>query len=84
MTGYRNFIKNYHTIIEDRLNPYIRKLQKKHHKQIELDFDLFESISLSSIDLFVKQPEQPFIYVVPTFPLITTEHLIDYITHMNH
>jgi hypothetical protein len=80
----RNFIKNYHTIIEDRLNPYIRKLQKKHHKQIELDFDLFESISLSSIDLFVKQPEQPFIYVVPTFPLITTEHLIDYITHMNH
>jgi hypothetical protein len=78
----RNFIRNYHAIIEDRLNPYVRNLQKKYDKQIELDFDCFESISLSSVDLFVKQSEQPFIYVVPTFPLITTEHLIDYMTRM--
>ena len=75
-------MKNYHAILEERLNPYVRELQKKYYNQIELDFELFESISLSSIDLFVKQSEQPFIYVVPMFPLITSEHLIDYVTRM--
>ena len=78
----RNFNKNYHAIIEEHLNPYVRELQTKYNKQIELDFELFETISLSSIDLFVKQSEQPFIYVVPMFPLITSEHLIDYVTRM--
>ncbi|MBN1466871.1 hypothetical protein JXA02_14045 [candidate division KSB1 bacterium] len=78
----RHFLNNYQTIIEETLNPYIRELQQKHYKEIELDFAAFEDISLTSIDLFVKQPEMPFKYVVPMFPLVTTEHLIDYVTKM--
>jgi hypothetical protein len=78
----RHFLNNYHEILEDKLNPYIRQLQEKYYKQIELDFDEFEKISLTSIDLFVKQPEMPFKYVVPMFPIITSENLIDYVTKM--
>jgi phage major head subunit gpT-like protein len=78
----RNFYKQSHAILEDRLNPYIRQLQEKYYKRIELDFDLFESVSLASIDLFVKQPEQPFMYVVPAFPVLTSLHMIDYIARM--
>lgn len=78
----RHFLNNYHEILEDDLNPYVRKLQEKYYKQIEMDFDAFEKISLTSIDLFVKQPEMPFKYVVPMFPIITSENLIDYIAKM--
>jgi hypothetical protein len=78
----RNFLNNYQAIIEQTLNPYIRELQQKYYKQIELDFDVFEDISLTTIDLFVKQPEMPFKYVVPMFPLVTTDHLIDYVTKL--
>ena len=78
----RPFLANYHDILDETLNPYIRGLQKEYHKKIELDFEAFEDISLTSIDLFVKQPEMPFKYVVPMFPILTSEHLIDYVTRM--
>ncbi len=78
----RNFSENYHDILDDTLDPYVRELQKKYYKQIELDFEAFEEVGLTSIDLFVKQPEMPFKYVVPFFPIITSEHLIDYVTKM--
>ncbi|MBN1560868.1 hypothetical protein JW998_11495 [candidate division KSB1 bacterium] len=78
----RHFLNNYQAIIDETLNPYIRELQQKYYKQIELDFEAFENISLTTIDLFVKQPEMPFKYVVPMFPLVTTEHMIDYVTRM--
>ncbi|MBN1480871.1 hypothetical protein EH223_00130 [candidate division KSB1 bacterium] len=78
----RPFLQNYHAILEETLNPYVRELQQKYYKQIKLDFQAFEDISLASIDLFVKQPEMPFKYVVPMFPIVTSEHLIDYVTRM--
>ncbi|MDZ7317285.1 MAG: hypothetical protein ONA69_00210 [candidate division KSB1 bacterium] len=78
----RNFNKNYHDILATRLNPYVRSLFQKHYKKIELDFDAFENIALTSIDMLVKQPEQPFKYPVPNFPILTSEHLIDYATRM--
>lgn len=79
----RNFAKNYHAIIAEKLNPYIDQLQKRYYKKIELDFDEFENIALSSIDLFVKQSDMPFQYVVPLFPVITNDHMIEYVTKMN-
>lgn len=78
----RNFANHYHDILKTRLNPYIDSLQQKYYKKIKLDFETFENISLTSIDLFVKQPAQPFKYVVPLFPVITTDNLIEYITRM--
>ena len=78
----RNFARHYMDIVEQSLNPYIDELQKKYYKEIELDFEAFEQIPLTRIDLFVKQDNVPFPYVVPLFPVITTDHLIEYLRKM--
>ena len=78
----RNFARHYMAILEERLNPWIDQLQKKYYKQVELDFETFEDIHLTSIDMFVKQPNQPFPYVVPLFPVTTTDNLIEYVKRM--
>ena len=70
-------------MLKEKLNPYIDSLQTKYYKQIELDFDSFEEISLTSIDLFVKQPSQPFQDIVPLFPVITSDNLIEYVRKMD-
>ena len=75
----RNFANHQMAVIEETLNPYIDELQKKYYKQIELDFDTFEDIQLTTIDLFVKQPEMPYKYVVPMFPVLTNDHLLEYV-----
>lgn len=79
----RSFPENYHKILKETLNPYIDELQQKYYKKIELDFDAFEDIVLTKIDLFVKYEEQPFNSVVPLFPIITDDNLIEYVTKMN-
>ncbi len=78
----RNFNRHAVDILHEKLNPYVRELQQKWYKKVELDFDTFESIGLTTIDMLVKQPDQPFKYVTPAFPVLTTEHLIDYVTKM--
>ncbi len=78
----RSFAQNYHKILKETLNPYINELQKKYYKKIKLDFDAFEDIVLTSIDLFVKYNQQPFKSVVPLFPVITDDHLIEYVDKM--
>jgi hypothetical protein len=75
----RNFAKNQMDVIEETLNPYVNELQQKYHKKVELDFDAFEDIQLTSIDLFVKQPEMPYKYVVPMFPTVTTDPFLEYV-----
>lgn len=78
----RSFAENYHEILKETLNPFINELQKKYYKKIKLDFDTFEKISLSSIDLYVKYNDLPYQDVVPLFPVITTDHLIEYLDKM--
>jgi hypothetical protein len=78
----RSFAKNYQHILGDHLNAYTNNLQQKYYKKIELDFEAFENVALTSIDLFVKQKDQPFPYVVPMFPVITTDNRIEYIKKM--
>jgi hypothetical protein len=78
----RSFAKNYLHILGEHLNAYTNNLQQKYYKKIELDFEAFENIALTSIDLFVKQKDQPFPHVVPMFPVITTDNRIEYIKKM--
>ncbi len=78
----RNFEKNYMSIIGEHLNAYVDSLQQKYYKKIHLNFDEFERIALSSIDLYVKQKSQPYQVVVPRFPVLTTDHYIQYIAKM--
>ncbi len=65
-------------VITDYLNPYIDSLQTKYSDQIEVDVDIFNDIRLTRIDMFVSQQNVPFPIMVPTFPLLTTDHMLDY------
>ena len=76
----RSFEKSYMSIIGKHLNAYVGSLQQKYYKKVQLDFAEFENIMLSSIDLYVKQKSQPYQVVVPRFPVLTTDHYIQYIT----
>ncbi len=70
-------------IIGSHLNKYVDSLQTKYDKKIKLDIDEFEKIQFATIDMLVKQKKQPFQYIVPSFPVLTTDHLIDYLAKLN-
>ena len=65
-------------VISDSLNPFIDRLQQKYNDIIEINLAAFEGIKLSRIDLAVVQKNLPFPVIVPAFPILTTDHLIDY------
>lgn len=73
-----NFTKDYLQIIEADLNPYVNGLQAKYGNQIEINTDAFEKIKLTNIDMIALQKNVPFPVVVPGFPVITTDHQLDY------
>jgi len=45
--------------------------------------NLFESIELSSVDMFVTQGNVPYPVIVPTFPSFTNDSYIDYGSTIN-
>lgn len=65
-------------VITDYLDPYIDSLQTKYSDQIEVDVETFNDIRLTRIDMFVTQENVPFPIMVPSFPLLTTDHMLDY------
>jgi hypothetical protein len=69
---------DYMKVISSYLNKYVDSLQTKYHNQIEIDTDKFEKIQLTRIDLFALQKNVPFPIIVPSFPLITTGHQLNY------
>ena len=40
--------------------------------------NLFESISLSNVDMFVTQSNVPYPVIVPSFPSFTNDSYLDY------
>jgi len=75
---------NYIRVIGKYLNTYVDSLQNQYSKKIEIDIEEFENIQFSSIDLLVKQKNQPFQYIVPSFPVLTTDHHLDYMTKLDN
>ncbi|MBT3589816.1 MAG: hypothetical protein HOK52_00170 [Candidatus Marinimicrobia bacterium] len=75
-------INNNHITNQDQwldfMNPIMDSLQKKYSDQIEINMNAFESIELTSTDMVVTQRGVPFVKVVPSFPIITTDSRIDY------
>lgn len=65
------------------MKPIIDNLQKKYSPQISIDMKLFESIKISSIDMFVTQGNVPYPVVVPSFPSYTIDSYIDYGSTIN-
>ena len=73
-----DFNKNYLKIINSDLNDYIESLFNKYSSNIYIDFDNFSKINLTSIDLYAYKQGLPYTAIVPTFPVLTTKHSIDY------
>ena len=66
---------------EDHLNvmdDYIGMLQKKYSDHIEINFRQFDKINLSHIDMVALKPSVPYTHPVPSFPILTQDHIIDY------
>lgn len=72
------------TAIENYLNPLVDNLQAKYAPEIAIDIGAFEKIQLTRIDLVAIQNNVPYPIVVPHFPLITTDHLLDYGHQLDH
>ncbi len=73
-----NFKSNYTSIIEKYLNPIVNDLQKKYSDQIYIDVDDFNKIKLTRTNMQVFQHNVPYKFLVPSFPLITTDYMLDY------
>lgn len=65
-------------ILENYLNPYFEELKSRYGERIEINTDEFEKIQLSNINMFVIQKNMAFPVVVPSFPQLTSKHLLDY------
>ncbi|MEJ2545045.1 MAG: hypothetical protein P8Y99_13345, partial [Calditrichaceae bacterium] len=70
--------KNDLNTVESILDPYMQKLFKNYSDQIEINMELFESLELADIDIFVVQDNVPFPVYVPNFPRLTTYNRLDY------
>ncbi|MFZ5519265.1 MAG: hypothetical protein ACOY90_21720 [Candidatus Zhuqueibacterota bacterium] len=77
-----SFQKNYLTILDHDVNPYIRELFQKYSNQIQINTALFERTELSRIDMVALQTNVPFPVVVPNFPIVTTHDKLDYGSQM--
>ena len=75
---FDTFDKEYMRTIEGVLDPEVDSLQKKYSDAIAVNFDLFEDIKLTRIDLFVVYENQPYPIATPSFPVITTDNMLDY------
>lgn len=65
-------------IVTEYMTPYVDSLQIRYSAHIEINMPEFEAIKLTAIDMVALQPDQPFQIVVPSFPLVTTDHRLDY------
>ncbi|MCF7829555.1 MAG: hypothetical protein K9N46_14830 [Candidatus Marinimicrobia bacterium] len=73
-----SFGNEYMDAIENYLNPYVDELQEKYAKEITINFDAFEKIELTSIDMFATLENVPYPIAVPSFPVLTTDHQLNY------
>ena len=71
-------IKNDLKTVEEIMDPYVQKLFEKYSDQIKINTELFESIKLTDIDVFVIQENVPFPVYVPHFPRLTTHNRLEF------
>ena len=60
------------------MDDYIGVLHKKYSDHIEINFRQFDKINLSRIDMVALKPSVPYAHPVPSFPILTQDHSIDY------
>ena len=72
------FNQNPELVIDNFLNEYIDSLQIIYSDSIKINFDLFDKIELTNIDLYAYKKGVPYPMVVPLFPILTNKNEIDY------
>ena len=72
------FNQNPESIIDKYLNQYIDSLQISYSENIKINFNLFNKIELTDIDLYAYKKGVPYPMVVPVFPILTNKSIIDY------
>ena len=60
------------------MNPKIDSLQKVYSDKIEINMDAFEKIKLTATDMMVIQRGVPYPILVPSFPILTSDHKLEY------
>ena len=65
-------------IVDHYLQPLIDSLQVKYSANIEIDMELFDELEMTSIPAFATRTNMPYPSLVPTFPMLTADHKIDY------
>ena len=65
-------------IDRDKKENFIKNLTNENSNNIEINFDVFDSIKLSRIPMFVKEKNAAYTVSVPVFPELTSSHVIDY------
>ena len=65
-------------LIQTYLDPVVDSLQAKYSEFIEIDIDIFENVELTRIDMLVYQDNLPYPIKIPSFPMLTTDHILDY------
>ena len=64
-------------------NGMIDSLQNKYSNIIKINTDMFEKIEITSTDMLVTERGLPYPFIVPSFPIITSDDKLDYGSKMN-
>jgi hypothetical protein len=64
-------------------NNVINYLQKKHSNIIKINTNMFENITLTSTDMLVSERGLAYPFIVPSFPVITSDDRLDYGSKLN-
>ena len=60
------------------LNPIIKELFNKYSDNIQINLELFDSINLTSIPMYVSNQNAAYQSPIPQFPILTDNHTIHY------
>tara|TARA_B100000579_G_scaffold360147_1_gene317273 strand:- start:199 stop:885 length:687 start_codon:yes stop_codon:yes gene_type:complete len=80
-TIIKNNISNYNNNLKSPTSHLINKidsLQNNYSDIIKIDTDKFEKIKLSKIDMSVMYSNQAYTKPEPSFPILTSDHKLDY------
>ena len=64
-------------------NEIIDSLQNEYSNIIKINTDMFEEIEITSTDMLVTERGLPYPFIVPSFPIITSDDKLDYGSKMN-
>ncbi|MEL0174898.1 MAG: hypothetical protein VW904_09205, partial [bacterium] len=64
-------------------NVIIDSLQNEYSSVIKINTEMFEKIDITATDMLVTERGLPYPFIVPSFPIITSDDKLDYGSKMN-